>query len=59
MIKHVQGRIVVKVDLDGKNWHTFSNGTKIRLERNTDNFDLKYVAQNLLLLMQKIYQQVQ
>lgn len=46
-LKHVENRIIVKVDVDGKNWHTFSDGTEIRLERNTDNFDLKYVAQNI------------
>lgn len=32
-LNHVHGRVVVSCDLDAKNWHTFSNGTKIRRER--------------------------
>lgn len=42
-LKHVENRIVVSVDMEGKNSHTFTDGTKIRLERKYDNFDLKYV----------------
>lgn len=44
-LKHVKGRIIVKVDEEQKNHHTFSFGTTIRLERNFDNFDRKYTAQ--------------
>lgn len=32
-LKHVEGRVICAVDLEAKNWHTFSNGTKIRRER--------------------------
>lgn len=46
-MKHVQKRIVVKADKDGKNWHTFSDGTKIRLEREYDNLDRKHTSQVL------------
>jgi hypothetical protein len=46
-MKHVQGRIVVKADKDGKNWHTFSDGKKIRLEREYDNLDRKHTSQVL------------
>lgn len=42
-LKHVENRIVVSVDMEGKNSHTFADGTEIRLERKYDNFDLKYV----------------
>lgn len=37
--KHTYGKVLVSVDLEGKNWHTFSDGTKIRLERQFDNFN--------------------
>lgn len=46
-MKHVQGRILVKADKDGKNWHTFSNGQRIRLEREYDNLDRKHTSQVL------------
>lgn len=46
-MKHVQGRIIVKADKDGKNWHTFSNGQRIRLEREYDNLDRKHTSQVL------------
>jgi hypothetical protein len=32
-LKHVEGRIIASVDLQYKNWHTFSSGLKIRRER--------------------------
>lgn len=41
-LKHVKGRVVVSIWVDGKNWHTFNDGTKIRLERIYDNFDRRY-----------------
>jgi hypothetical protein len=39
----VENRIVVKVDMEGKNSHTFSDGTTIKLERKYDNFNMRYV----------------
>lgn len=47
MVKHVPGRVVVKVDVDGKNWFSFSDGTVIRLERGFDNLDRRYTEQVL------------
>lgn len=32
-LKHVEGRVICSVDLEAKNYHTFSNGIKIRRER--------------------------
>lgn len=32
-LKHVEGRVIISVDTEAKNWHTFTNGTKIRRER--------------------------
>lgn len=39
---HTEGRIVVKVDVESKNSHTFQDGIKIRLERKYDNFNQRY-----------------
>lgn len=36
---HTAGRVVVSVDLEGKNSHRFSDGTTIRLERQYNNFN--------------------
>ncbi len=36
---HVQGRVIVKVDMESKNSHRFSDGTTIRLERAFNNFN--------------------
>ena len=36
-------RVIIKVDLESKNSHTFKDGTKIRLERIYDNFNMRYV----------------
>lgn len=36
-------RVIIKVDLESKNSHTFKDGTKIRLERVYDNFNMRYV----------------
>lgn len=33
MLKHVDNKVVIRIDIENKNWHTFSDGTKIRLER--------------------------
>jgi hypothetical protein len=38
-LKHVEGKVIVKVDLQGKNWWTFKDGTKIRLERQFENLN--------------------
>lgn len=38
-LKHVEGRIICSVDLQAKNFHTFSDGTKIRLERQYENMN--------------------
>lgn len=40
---HTHGRIVIKVDMESKNSHTFSDGTTIRLERDWDNFNNREV----------------
>lgn len=39
---HVSGRIVVKVDMEFKNSHKFSDGTVIRLEREFNNFNRRH-----------------
>lgn len=38
-----KNRVVVKVDMEFKNSHTFSDGKKIRIERSFDNFNMRYV----------------
>jgi len=38
-----KGRVIIKIDLDAKNFHSFSDGTKIRIERQYDNFNMRYV----------------
>lgn len=40
-LKHTHGKVVVSVDLQAKNWHTFENGTKIRRERQFNELDRK------------------
>lgn len=40
-IKNTYGKVVVSVDLEYKNWHTFSNGLKIRRERQYNELDRK------------------
>jgi hypothetical protein len=42
-IRHAAGRVVLKCDLESKNFHTFSHGLTIRRERNYDNFNLREV----------------
>ena len=46
-LKHIEGRVVLSVDPEQKNYWTFSSGETIRLERNFDNFDKKYTSQVL------------
>lgn len=41
-LKHIEGRVIVSADLDSKNWHSFANGTKIRLERQWNNFNRRH-----------------
>lgn len=41
-LKNVHKRVVVSVDIEGKNWHQFEGGPKIRLERDWDNFNLRH-----------------
>lgn len=38
-LKHTFGRVIVKIDLEKKNYHTFENGTVIRRERNFNEFN--------------------
>ncbi len=52
MIKHVEGRIIVKVDIEQKNFYTLSGSNiTIRLERDYDNLDRKYTQQVLGVVM--------
>ena len=38
-LKHVKGSVITRVKMDEKDSHTFSDGTKIILERDRENFD--------------------
>lgn len=38
-LRHVPGRVIVKIDDKGKDFHTFQSGLKIRLERRFNNFN--------------------
>jgi len=38
-LKHTHKRVIVKVNLQSKNYTTFNDGTKIRLERQFNNFN--------------------
>lgn len=42
-LKHVEGKIIVSIDLEKKNWHQFDDGTKIRIERKYENLNMRYV----------------
>lgn len=37
-----EGRIVCFIDIESKNWHKFSNGMKIRLERKYNNLNKRH-----------------
>lgn len=39
MLKHVDNKVVIKIDPENKNFWTFSNGEKIRLERQYNNLN--------------------
>ena len=43
-LKPVSGRVIISIDSEYKNSHTFSNGLKIRLEREWDNLNRREVA---------------
>ncbi len=43
-LKHTQGRVVIKADLELKNSHTFKSGQQIRLERNFNEFNRRITA---------------
>lgn len=38
-----KGRVIIKIDLEAKNYHSFEDGTKIRIERQYNNFNMRYV----------------
>lgn len=38
-LKHVEGKVIIRCDLEGKNWWTFANGQKIRYERQFNNLN--------------------
>mgnify|MGYP002813323528 FL=1 len=38
-LKHTEGRVVARVNREKKNYYTFADGTKIRVERQFDNFN--------------------
>lgn len=42
-LTHVEKRIIVAIDHEKKNWHQFEDGTKIRMERKYDNFNMRHV----------------
>ena len=46
-LKATYGRVLLKVDTQQKNKHTFDNGVTIQLERDVENLDKKYTAQTL------------
>lgn len=41
MLKHVEGKIVVRVDMQAKNQHSFADGTTIRIERGWNNLNYR------------------
>jgi len=42
-LTHVKDRVIVSLDMEGKNWHTMPDGTKIRIERKYDCFNMRHV----------------
>lgn len=46
-MKHIPGKVIVKADIEGKNWHTFTHGLRIRIERDYNNLDRKHTQQVL------------
>lgn len=47
MIKHAEGKVLIKVNKEQKNKHTFSNGVTIELRRNYNNLNHSYTQQTL------------
>lgn len=43
-LKYVSGRVIVKIDLQGKNFHRLSNGHQLRLERDFNNHNRRHTA---------------
>lgn len=43
-LKAVNGSVITKVKMDGKDSYTFESGLKIAIQRNTENFDKKYTT---------------
>lgn len=41
-LKHVYGRIIIQIDIDSKNVHTFESGEKIYIDRQVKNLDRKH-----------------
>lgn len=53
-LRFVEDRVIISVKMDWKNFHTFSNGTEIRLERKYNNFNLREVnPQNAFVISAK------
>ncbi len=42
-LKHTEGRVILKIDIQSKNRYTFENGTTIRRERGFNNFNFREV----------------
>lgn len=43
-LSHPEGRIIIEVNEEAKNWHTFEGGQTIRLERKWNNLNRREVA---------------
>ena len=41
-VKNAPGRVVVSVEMEGKNRHKFTSGLELMLIRNVDNFNRRY-----------------
>ncbi len=56
MLKATLGNVLTQIDCDRKNWHVFSDGTRIRLERVSETGDRKYTepVQGIVLDAEKI-----
>lgn len=40
-LKHIEGRVIVKIDIHSKDSHTFDNGQKIEVRRRFNNFNVR------------------
>lgn len=43
-LKHTKDRVIIKIDTESKNWHTFEDGTKIRREREYNELNKRLTA---------------